>query len=230
MKFKPNYCRPEAYFYFAEQLPHLETTTGLLRAALAISMHALDDVVPDDIESRLLGIAADTRSKFRGNQVEAMLAYHHETFFEKYGFAGNHNNYYLTLNSYLPTVLESARGIPVTLSLLYKVIGEYIGLDVRGVNVRGHFLVRVRDQKNWLIIDPYFGGTVLSREEAYTRIEQVTRQRVVRHHSTLEPSTHRQWIIRILANLRLIFTLQNRNEDLGAMNEFYNLLVDEQDR
>lgn len=40
------FCREEAHRLFVEQLPVLETTTGLLRAAIAVSLHALDDVDP----------------------------------------------------------------------------------------------------------------------------------------------------------------------------------------
>ena len=54
-KHESSLCRHEAYQYFLEQLPVLHTTDGLVRAAIAISMHALDDIDPhriaiDDLE------------------------------------------------------------------------------------------------------------------------------------------------------------------------------------
>ena len=39
----PAYCRPQAYAAFAEQLPHIETTRGLFRAAFAIAQHERPD-------------------------------------------------------------------------------------------------------------------------------------------------------------------------------------------
>jgi len=223
---KPKLCRPEAFEFFAEQLPKLETTGGLLNAALAISMHAFEDVQPDDIDLRLMALASRVRARFRGEHVQAMLAHLHHVFFEEEGFIGNHGQYYHPLNSYLPAVLESRRGVPATLSLVYKVVAEHVGLHVEGVNAPGHFLVRVRGQRDWIIIDPYFCGAVLSRNEAFERIEQVTGAPVPHDRTSLAPATHREWIVRILSNLQHIFSHQNRRDDFAAMSELYALLMD----
>ena len=40
-------------------------------------------------------------------------------FFQELGFAGNVNDYYDPRNSYLHGVLQTRRGIPITLALLY---------------------------------------------------------------------------------------------------------------
>jgi len=218
-------CKPEAYSLFAAQLPHIETTDGLLNAAIAISMHALDSVVADDVDLRLLALASRVSAQVKGKQVQAALAHLHHVLFEEEGLAGNQWNYYTPLNSYLPTVLESKRGIPATLALVYKVVGERVGLEVQGVNSPWHFLARVRGQRGWMIIDPYFGGAVLSQREAFARLEQVAGRPVPHEARLLAPASHRQWLARILTNLQVIFDEQNRKEDFAAMSELKELLV-----
>ncbi len=224
MKLEPMVCRPEAFHYFADQLPRIETTDGLLHAAIAVSMHALDDVRPQDVDDSLLALATQIRSRVRSKQVQAVLAHLHEVFFTDAGFTGDQANYYRPLNSYLPAVLESKRGIPVTLGLLYKVVAERVGLDVQGVNAPGHFLVRVRGQRDWMIVDPFFGGTLLSREEAFQRIERVTGKTIPHTRHYLQPATHVQWISRILTNLQHVLATEKRQHDLAAMNELQSLL------
>ena len=62
-------------------------------------------------------------------------------FFHELGFAGNVNDYYDARNSYLPDVLRTRRGIPITLALLYVEMASQLGLEAAGISFPGHFLV-----------------------------------------------------------------------------------------
>ena len=85
-------------------------------------------------------------------------------FFQELGFAGNVNDYYDAKNSYLHFVLQTRRGIPITLAVLYIELASQIGLHARGVSFPGHFLVKLRMPQGEVVIDP-FTGQSLSREE-----------------------------------------------------------------
>ncbi len=98
-------------------------------------------------------------------QVVALNAY----LFEELGFAGNETDYGDPRNSFLNQVLERRTGIPITLSLLYMEIARRAGLPVEGINFPGHFLLRCRPRRELLyaddlIIDPFHGGALLSRD------------------------------------------------------------------
>jgi len=220
----PDACRPQAYELFAEQLPIIETTAGLLNAAIAISMHALDDVEPGAIDEQLQDLVHRVSSRVRSQSSEAMLAHFHDVLFDEEGFQGNSEDYYNPLNSYLSTVLELKRGIPISLSLIYKVIGERVGLEIEGVNSPGHFVCRVMTADGWMIVDPYVGGGVLTAEEAFQRMEHVTGRPVPRTPEYLAPATHSQWLSRMLVNLQHIFATNECRSDLAAMSELQSLL------
>ncbi len=89
-------------------------------------------------------------------------------FFQELGFGGNLNNYYDPANSYLPHVLASRRGIPISLAVLYIELANQIGLSARGISFPGHFLVKMRvqggSQAGEVVIDP-LNGHSLSREQ-----------------------------------------------------------------
>ena len=142
---QPKACKPAAFDALARQLPAVETSNGLLRAAVAISMHELPDVNTLDIERRVLSIASRVRSRLRGFQRRAVLAHLHAELFDRLRWIGNRANYYDSANSYLPVVLETGTGIPISLSLLYCVIARRVGLRADGINAPGHFLVQVFD-------------------------------------------------------------------------------------
>ena len=226
-RIEPLYCRPEAFRLFSDQLPELHTTTGLLRATTAVAMHALDDVVPEEMEAEIQRLAGQVMSRCQSGQPAALLAHLHEVLFDEERFVGNLDNYYFALNSYLPVVLHTRRGLPILLALIYKAVGEQVGLQIQGVNSPGHFLARVHTDEGWLIVDPFYGGQALSLTEAFRRIEQVAGKKVPRDESYLLPATNVQWLSRIIANLQALFAKEDRHDDFAAMTELQHLLTGE---
>ena len=235
---KPIYCRPDAHDCFLRHLPNVETSSGLLGAAVAISMHEIPDVQPDVVKHRIKLFSDRVRNRVRGDDKEALIAHLHHVLFEEERFGGNHDDYYNALNSYLPVVLEYKQGIPITLTLIYKCIAEGLGLKVHGINAPGHFLARIEMEHAWTIVDPFFNGQILSREEALERIETIIGRNL---HTTgierrqsdsnkvpLDPmfprATHRVWIARMIRNLCVIFEQECRDQDVAAMTELLQLL------
>jgi len=223
----PFYCRPEAYSYFLEQLPSLHETDSLVRAAVAVSLHALDDVNPDRIAQRLAVLGLRVQERARSRTDSAILANLHAVLFEEEGFAGNLERYYHALNSYLPVVLNTRRGLPVVLALIYKAVGEHAGLTIEGLNAPGHFLVRVRCDHRWMIVDPFFGGQLLTRDEAFDRLDRVAGKKLPRYDEYLAPATHHHWLARLIGNLRQLFATEGRRDDLAAMTELSHALAGE---
>lgn len=130
-------------------------------------------------------------------------------FFQELGFAGNVNDYYDPRNSQLPAVLETRRGIPITLALLYAEIAASVGLRVQGIGFPGHFLVKVNMPQGEAVVDP-LSGRSLSRDELEERLAPF-RQRLagvgedeVPLGLFLQPSPPREVIARMLRNLKEI--------------------------
>jgi regulator of sirC expression with transglutaminase-like and TPR domain len=224
---KPLYCRQSAFDLFRLQMPVIDSTDGLLYASVAIAMNHLEVCTPRLAEDLIEQYANVIRSRVRSGSPHALLAHLHDVFFEELGFVGNSDDYYNPLNSYVPAVLQTRKGLPITLSLIYKVIAERIGLSVVGVNAPLHFMAGVQVEDKVLLIDPFFGGRAVSREEAFDRIEQVAGRAVPRVDEMLPTATHRQWIARILGNLLNIFEHNEQVSDYRAMLELRGILMTE---
>lgn len=220
----PNFCRLIAYEHFVRHLDTLDTTASLVQAAVAISMHELDGIDPDQIASRLNKLAARIGGRVHSGNQQALLAHLHDVLFVEEGFAGNTERYYDAGNSYLPVVLQTKRGLPIILALLYKAVAQGVGLEAEGLNSPGHFLVQVRCGGEWMYVDPFFHGQSLSREEAFSRLEQMGGREMPREDQILSPATHQQWLSRILANLQAQFANEGRQDDLAAMTELQEAL------
>jgi regulator of sirC expression with transglutaminase-like and TPR domain len=221
---EPVYCRPAAYQLFVDSLPELETLDGLLNAAIAISMHAIDDINPDDVRQPLWELAARVTRRAKSGASSALVAHLHAVLFDEEMFCGNSENYFSAINSYLPCVLRQKRGLPIALALIYKAVGERAGVVVHGVNSPGHFLLRVYDQGVPMIVDPFFRGQMLTRDEAFERLRHVTNRRIPNDDRLLAAATHRQWIGRMINNLQSLFQDQGNHCDGSAMKELRQAL------
>ena len=132
-----------------------------------------------------------------------------EYLFDELKFAGNHTNYHDPRNSFLNDVIERRVGIPITLSLLYIEIGKRLGVPLLGIGMPGHFIVRHRDESD-VFVDPFHGGILLSEDECAERVKQVTQGALTWDRSYLQPVRSREFIARMLRNLKVVY-LQRRN-------------------
>lgn len=225
----PVACRPEAYWAYVEQLPRLETTEGLWKAATALSMHALEQASTAEVDRRLEGLAARVRAGAPSGRQLSLFTHLHHVLFDQEGFAGNFEDYHRPQNNYLPAVLESRRGMPILLALVYKAVGERVGLNVEGINSPGHFLARTRVDGRWHLIDPFFHGQLLTVDEALSRLMELNGGGsddvdVESAERLLRPATHAQWIGRVLNNLLNTLSAADRPQELSAMAELRKLL------
>jgi regulator of sirC expression with transglutaminase-like and TPR domain len=229
----PAYCHPAAYDAFAREIPQVDTTAGLFRAAFAIARHEQPTADVQQAEATIADLAETVLRRVKSPNAEARLAHLHDVLFDVVGFIGDVEDYYNPANSYLPHVLRTRRGLPITLVLIYKCVAEGVGLAVRGINSPGHFLAAVEcspagrefaARSNWMYVDPFYGGGLLDQDEVGRRIAETTG--LVAEDTTpwLVPATHRQWLSRMLNNLQAVFAHAGRERDLYAMQELQSLL------
>ncbi len=229
----PAYCHPAAYAAFAAEMARLDSTKGLFHAAFAIARHEKPAADVRLGEATIEELAETVRRRVRSANPQAKLAHLHDVLFDVAGFVGNVEDYYNPANSYLPDVLRTRRGLPITLVLVYKCVAEKLGLTVLGINSPGHFLAAVECPKSgrnaaaaeWMFVDPFYGGGLLNRDEVCGRVAQTTGVVAGDSSQWFIPATHRQWLSRMLNNLQAVFAHTGRERDLYAMQELQGLLV-----
>jgi regulator of sirC expression with transglutaminase-like and TPR domain len=196
-----------------------------VRAAVAVAMHELGDAAdPDAVVRRLDELAERVRGRVQSERPDAFLAHLHAVLFDEEDFRGNAEDYTDPRNSYLPWVLEQRRGLPITLTLVYREVARRVGLRVEGINAPGHFLARVRAGEDSMIVDPFFRGRVVSTEEACEFLQDLTGSHGGTVGQLLPRATRRQWLTRILLNLESHLAQRGRPTDAAAMRELRGLL------
>lgn len=224
----PLCCSSESFNLLRRQIPSIASADSLLQGAIAISMHQLQEVDPAGVDAVIQGYVDTIRSRVRGRQPQAMLAHLHQFLFEEQGFRGNDEDYYNPANSYLPSVIETKRGLPIALSLLYKVVAERLGLRAWGIGLPGHFLVGMEMEGRPLLVDPFAQGRLITPDEAHQRLQEMFGPEVQWSNDLLRPASNRHWLTRILQNLLNVFGSSNRFADVAAVLEMEMLLWPDQ--
>lgn len=226
----PMCCSPQAFELLAAQLPYLNSSDALVQGATAISMHQMDGIEPAAVDSTLQEYADAIRQRVRGSQPQAIIAHMHDYLFEELDFQGNSEDYYNTTNSYVPAVLQTRRGLPITLSLIYKIVAERLGLRSYGIGLPGHFMAGLEVGGSLMLVDPFAGGRIVSVDEAHDRIRDANGEEAEWSNELLQPVSHRCWLTRMLQNLLHTFGSSGHYADVAAVLEMEMLLWPQQSR
>ena len=141
--------------------------------------------------------------------------------FHELRFSGNRLQYYLPENSYIHTLLDRERGIPISLSALFLCLAEKLRLPLYGVGLPGHFLVQWSDAQHEIYIDPFNQGQTLTREEIAANL---AKGGMVLHQEHLQKVGARQILARMMRNLIDIYTQEEEMEKAKWLGRFEDRL------
>lgn len=195
----------EARRRFAAEVLRDDAAISLARAALLIA--AEEEPRRCDVEGCLrrvevLGARARARvAAGAGREVEALNQY----LFGELGFRGNDKDYYDPANSLLHRVLERRTGIPITLSIIYMEVGRRAGLEVEGVGLPGHFVVRAAPPGGEpVLVDP-FNAKATDEDECQQRLDVIYGGQVTLGREHLRAVGVRAILARVLGNLKAVY-------------------------
>ena len=223
---------PTALDYFASLVAE-DASLPLLETAIAIAQH---DYPRLDVEATLAEIdtlAARLQRRIADDAAPMQrLRLLNRFFFQELGFSGNVNDYYDPRNSYVHCVLETRRGSPITLALLYVELANQVGLNACGISFPGHFLAKVHMPQGEIVIDP-FTGQSMSRD-ALDALLVPYRRRSGKSGLSEAPLTDfllaappREVVARMLRNLKEVFrSSQDAARLLGVAERLVILLPD----
>lgn len=150
--------------------------------------------------------------------------------FEVHQFGGNISNYHAPQNSFINVVLETKKGNPVMLSVIYALVCKELGIPIYGVNLPQHFvLAYVNDFANLIdpsdktlsdnilfYINPFSKGLIFNREDVDSFIKQLNVEPETKYYL---PCSNLDIIKRILNNLIYSFDKMGYAEKVKELKE-----------
>lgn len=190
---------------------------NLFDGAMLIARYQYPDLDETEAKRELQKIRQDVWLEINDEltALEKIKVFNH-IIFDVHGFRGNKKNFHAAQNSYINTVLESKKGNPLSLSILYIVIAESLDIPIYGVNLPNHFLLAYIDKYNIMkLIDGSFDpndetndvlfyvnafskGTIVHKSEITSYLEQLKLDKKTEFYMPCDNITI---LIRLLNNL-----------------------------
>lgn len=119
--------------------------------------------------------------------------------FHEYGFRGNVEAYTDPRNSLLDQVLQRRKGLPLTLSIVYLLVAQRVGLTLEPIGLPGHFLVGCFLADPPFFVDAFAQGVCRTPAELLLMLK---RGNVAPRISDLAPTPVREVLCRCCRNLQ----------------------------
>ena len=133
--------------------------------------------------------------------------------FHEYGFRGNKENYNDPDNSFINSLLQTRKGLPITLSVLYLLVASRLGIPIEPIGVPGHFVIGCFEESVPFYIDSFERGKLLDAGQLLKRVEAVCIEPNLGH---LAPVSTQETLSRICRNLVPHFS-NSRQESMSKL-------------
>ena len=207
----------------------------LLEGAIVIAKYQDPHLDEQLIRETIQAIRRDIWLEINDNQTAfEQIKIFNRVFFSHYKFQGDAKNFHSPVNSYINTVIESKKGNPLSLCLIYSIVAQSLDLPVYGVNLPNHFVLAYMDSKhtNYMInqqnefgvlfyINAFSRGSIFDVNEIK---DFLNKYKIEHHREYFEPCSNSAIIKRMLTNLISSFQQIGNSEKVEELSQLRDLL------
>lgn len=139
-----------------------EEQDDLLKGVLLLSRYQYPDLDEVKVRKQLAQIKQDVWLELHEDltALEKVKIINH-ILFEVHQFSGNITNYHAPQNSFINNVLETRKGNPLMLSVIYVLICKELQVPVYGINLPQHFVLAYMNESANLVDVNNLSGNIL---------------------------------------------------------------------
>jgi regulator of sirC expression with transglutaminase-like and TPR domain len=180
-----------------------ERQDDLLEGMWLVARYQYPELEYDKLKMEINQIYFDTWLQLRDNihPNDAVKIMNH-IFFDKYKFSANTKNFHSPSNSLINRVIESKRGNPISLCVIYLLIAQRLGLPIFGVNLPSLFILTFKTSQIQFYINVFNNGLVFNKEDINTYLKQL---KMANEDRFYEPCSNLEIINRSLLNLMVSY-------------------------
>jgi regulator of sirC expression with transglutaminase-like and TPR domain len=207
----------------------------LLEGSILIAKYQYPGLDELKIKESIQNLRKDIWLELNDNQTSfEKVKIFNRIFFDLYQFSGDTKHYHSPVNSFINTVLESKKGNPLSLCLLYSIVAQSLDLPIYGVNLPNHFVLAYMDEYHanhfgqvqndfgvLFYINAFSRGTIFDVKE----IEQFLNDLNIEHkREYFEPCSNTAIIKRMFTNLIFAFQQIGNSEKVEELTLLKSLL------
>jgi len=176
---------------------------NLLKGAWLIATYQYPDLTFKEVNKEFEQVYYEVWREFKedlapSDQVKIL----NSVVFNKLRFRANTKNFHSPSNSMINIVMESKKGNPITLCIIYMLIGQKLGLPIFGVNLPNLFILTYKQGDKQFYVNVFNKGLVFSKEDIDNYIEHLG---LPKQDFFYEPCEHIDIVLRCLRNLVISF-------------------------
>lgn len=209
--------------------------TDLLEGAMLVAKYQYPDLDEEKIQTRLQQITQDIWLELNDNltALEKVKILNH-IIFDVHAFSGNTTNFHAPQNSYINNVIESKKGNPLSLCILYAITAQRLNIPIYGVNLPQHFILAYQTDKNLtsvkegefdhnvlFYINPFSKGSIFGKKEIDVFLKQLNLEP---QPSFYQPCSNLDIIKRLLQNLISSYEKLGYPSKKNELQELFNSL------
>jgi len=141
--------------------------------------------------------------------------------FDQFKFGANTKNFHAANNSFINVVLESKKGNPISLCVIYMWIAQKMGLPVYGVNLPNLFVLVYKHEGVNFYINVFNKGLIFNRVDIDNYLAQLN---LPQNEIYYNPCSNIEIICRVLRNLIMAFEKAGDEARKSELNDLIKFL------
>lgn len=157
----------------------LNDANNLIEGAIIVAKHQYPDLNQEFITNYINQLTQDIWLELNDNLTALeKVKVLNRVIFDIHGFNGNVKNINSPQNSYINNVIETKKGNPITLAIIYLAVCQRLQIPIYGVNVPAHFILAFAEEKNNVLfyLNVFNKGSVFSKHDIDKFLEQLKKE------------------------------------------------------
>lgn len=200
----------------------------LLEGMWLISTYQYPDLELEQLSREVEQIYYDVWMEFKSelhpvDQVKLI----NSVLFNKLKFGANTKNFHSPGNSMLNVVLQTKKGNPIALCVIYMLVAQKLNLPIYGVNLPNLFVMTYKQGDVQFYINAFNRGLVFSKKEID---EYLTNLRLSPNDKYYEPCENVEIVARVLRNLSHAHEKLGHTEKVEEVAEMLRIIEEKVDQ
>ncbi len=211
------------------------SSNDLLTGTLLIARYQYPDLDEEKVRAQLNKIRKDIWLELNEQMTpQEQVIVLNKVLFDVHGFGGNTTNFHAPQNSFINTVLETKKGNPLLLSIIYSIISQQLDLPIYGVNLPEHFVLAYQDIRGnspisytypeagiLFYINAFSKGNIFGKQD----IDQFLKKLDIKPNRIFyEPCSNIDMIRRLLRNLAFSWQKLGEPDKVAEVEELIDCL------
>lgn len=202
----------------------LDGATNILEGLHLIATYSYPDLDYLSLKQQIKQLAEEAKLQIDDNshpydQIRDLNRF----FFSLNRFKANKKDFHHPNNSFLNIVLESRKGNPLTLSTIYMLVAQTLGMPVYGVNFPNLFILTYKGAKKQFYINVYNSGLIFTKDDVDNYLKQI---KIKTDEKFYQPCTNMEILIRSLRNLETSYEHLKQDNRIQEIQNLLDLLSD----